>query len=98
MISSRHTFLAGLFLTTCATLQVEILCTRLLSVMAWYHLSFLAVSIAMLGMAGGAVRAYTRKDLFNTETAPAALARASTLFALSIPVCHVVNLCVPIVW
>ena len=98
MISSRHTFLAGLFLTTCATLQVEILCTRLLSVMAWYHLSFLAVSIAMLGMAGGAVRAYTRKDLFNTETAPAALARAATLFALSIPVCHVVNLCVPIVW
>ena len=96
MTSHRLMFLVGLFLTTCATLQIEVLCTRLLSVITWYHLSFLAVSIAMLGMAGGAVRAYIRKDLFNTETAPRALARYSTLFAVSIPVCHVVNLCIPI--
>jgi hypothetical protein len=89
-------FLAGLFLTTCATLQIEVLSTRLLSVIAWYHLAFLAVSIAMLGMAAGAVRAYLRKDLFNAENAPRALARTSLFFAISIPVCHVVNLCIPI--
>lgn len=96
MASRRLMFLVGLFLTTCATLQIEVLCTRLLSVIAWYHLSFLAVSIAMLGMAGGAVRAYIRTDLFNTETAPRVLARTSFLFGVSIPVCHVANLCIPI--
>jgi len=96
MTPHRTFFLAGLFLTTCATLQIEVLCTRLLSVIAWYHLSFLAVSIAMLGMAAGAVRAYIRRDLFNTETAPRALARYSTFFGVSIPVCHIVNLCIPI--
>ncbi|MEX1311067.1 MAG: hypothetical protein AB1Z65_11650 [Candidatus Sulfomarinibacteraceae bacterium] len=96
MTSHRLMFLVGLFLTTCATLQIEVLATRLLSVIAWYHLAFLAVSIAMLGMAGGAVRAYLGKDLFNTENAPRALARYSFLFGVSIPVCHVINLCVPI--
>ena len=96
MASHRLMFLVGLFLTTCATLQVEVLSTRLLSIIAWYHLAFLAVSIAMLGMAGGAVRTYLRKDLFNTETAPRALAHYSFLFGVSIPVCHVINLCIPI--
>ncbi len=98
MISNRLPFLAGLFFTTCATLQIEILCTRLLSVMAWYHLSFLAVSIAMLGMAAGAVRVYTNKAVFAAETAPSALARYSTYFSVSIPVCHAANLSIPIVW
>ena len=45
------------------TLLVEILSTRLLSVLTWYHLSFLAVSLAMLGMASGAVFVFRgRKD------------------------------------
>jgi hypothetical protein len=35
-----------------ATLCVEVLDTRLLSVMAWYHLSFFAVSTAMFDSAG----------------------------------------------
>lgn len=96
MTSHRLMFLAGLFLTTCATLQFEVLCTRLLSIIAWYHLSFLVVSIAMLGMAGGAVRAYIRKDIFNFESAPRALARYSFLFGISIPVCHAISVCIPI--
>ncbi|MBI2219642.1 MAG: hypothetical protein HYU53_00340 [Acidobacteria bacterium] len=47
---------AGLFLVTFATLVLEVLDSRLLSVLTWYHLSFFAVSLAMLGMAAGAVR------------------------------------------
>ena len=46
---------SGLFFVTLATLMLEVLDTRLLSVLTWYHLSFLAVSVAMLGMAAGAV-------------------------------------------
>ena len=50
-----RSFLAGLFFITSATLLLEILNTRLLSVVTWYHLSFFAVSMAMFGMAAGAL-------------------------------------------
>ncbi len=56
--SDRLRFLAGLFLATLVTLAIEILNTRLLSVLTWYHLSFFAVSTAMFGMSAGALRVY----------------------------------------
>ncbi len=89
-------FLWGLFLTTLATLALEILDTRLLSVLALYHLSFFAVSIAMFGMAAGAVHVYLSVDRFSAAAAPAALARWSSWFAVSVPVTHVINLIVPV--
>ena len=52
---SRAWLTSGLFFVALATLMLEVLDTRLLSVLTWYHLSFLAVSVAMLGMASGAV-------------------------------------------
>lgn len=89
-------FLGGLFLTTFATLQVEILDTRLLSVITWYHLSFLAVSLAMFGMAAGAVRVYLGEREFDGDEAPAKLHRYSLRFALAVPLCHIANLTIPI--
>ena len=51
MMNGRNRwFLVGLFLTTVASLLLEVLATRLLSAMTWYHLSFFAVSVAMFGM------------------------------------------------
>ena len=47
-----------------ATLMLEVLDTRLLSVLTWYHLSFLAVSVAMLGMAAGAVFVFVGGEWF----------------------------------
>jgi hypothetical protein len=85
----------GLFLATLATLLVETLNARLLSVLTWYHLSFFAVSLAMLGMAAGAVHVFLRPDRFAPDRAPAALARTTFLFALSIPASHVVTLVMP---
>jgi hypothetical protein len=58
MLPGRMRFLAGLFLATLATLLLELLNTRLLSVITWYHLSFFAVSTAMFGMSVGAIRVY----------------------------------------
>src|SRR5262245_59685676 len=55
-------FYAGLFLTTLSTLSLELLNTRLLSVVAWYHLAFFAVSTAMFGMSAGAIHVYLRGD------------------------------------
>jgi hypothetical protein len=85
----------GLFLATLATLLVETLNARLLSVLTWYHLSFFAVSLAMLGMAAGAVHVFLRPDRFASGRAPAALARATLWFAVAIPASHLVTLVVP---
>ena len=53
-VSPRH-FYAGLFLITAATLMLQVVQTRILSVMAWYHLAFFAISMAMFGLTAGAV-------------------------------------------
>ncbi len=95
MQADRAWFITGLFLTTFATLALELLDTRLLSVLTWYHLSFFAVSTAMFGMSAGAVRVYLGGERFRGAAAHAALARYGALFALSVPACHVVNLSVP---
>jgi hypothetical protein len=85
----------GLFLATLSTLLLETLDARLLSVLTWYHLSFFAVSVAMLGMAAGAVYVFLRPDRFSTAQAPAALARLTFLFACAIPLSHVATLLMP---
>jgi hypothetical protein len=85
----------GLFFATFATLLLETLDARLLSVLTWYHLSFFAVSLAMLGMAAGAVHVFLRPDRFAPEVAPATLARVTLLFAVSIPASHVATLTIP---
>lgn len=92
----RCFFLAGLFLTTFSTLALELLDTRLLSVLAWYHLSFFAVSTAMFGMSAGAVRVYLGGAQFEGEGAARELARYALFLTLSIPVCHLIGLCIPL--
>ncbi|HVH18898.1 MAG TPA: hypothetical protein VNF72_11400 [Myxococcota bacterium] len=96
MSSPKAVFYVGLFLATLATLALEILDTRLLSVVTWYHLSFFAVSTALFGMSAGSLRVYLGGERFSAARAPAELARAATLFALSIPASHAVTLAVPI--
>lgn len=85
----------GLFFATLATLLLETLNARLLSVLTWYHLSFFAVSLAMLGMAAGAVHVFLRPDRFSPDRAAGALARTTFLFALSIPLSHLITLVIP---
>ncbi len=96
MTRHRPWFFAGLLLTALSTLTLETLNTRLLSVLVWYHLSFFAVSVAMLGMAAGAVAVYLGGRTFEGEAAKSALSRYALLFALSIPLSHGVNLSIPI--
>src|SRR6188508_454134 len=93
--SAMNWLYAGLFLLTLSTLLLETLDARLLSVLTWYHLSFLAVSLAMLGMAAGAVFVFRRPGQFSAERAPAELARVTVWFACAVPVSHVLNLTVP---
>jgi hypothetical protein len=92
----RHYWvLAGLFLTTLATLSLELLDTRLLSVLTWYHLSFFAISMAMFGMAAGAIQVYLGGGRYEGENAMRELCAASLWFAVAIAVTHVFNLMIP---
>jgi hypothetical protein len=96
-IQSRDSWLlAGLFFVTLSTLMLEVLDTRLLSVLTWYHLSFLAVSLAMLGMAAGAVLVFVGGDLFAAERSAASLPGWALALALASTLCHLGNLIVPI--
>jgi spermidine synthase len=71
-------FLAGLFVTCLSALMLQVGFTRLLSVIAYFHLTFLCISLAMLGMTAGAVWVYRR------AVAPAqALALVAQLCAFS---------------
>ena len=78
---------SGLFLLALSTLAFEIALSRLLSVITFYHLSFFAVSAAMLGLAAGGLSVYLRDEKFDARTLAASAARSSLLFALSIPIC-----------
>ena len=87
---------AGLFCITFATLLLEILDGRLLSVLTWYHLSFLAVSLAMLGMAAGAIRVFLAGPETETRALLDRLPRVALAFAVTMALSHVLVLCIPL--
>ncbi len=59
----------GLLLTSLATLMLELLLTRIFSVTLWYHLAFIAISLAMFGMTLGAMLVYLRRKRFGPQHA-----------------------------
>lgn len=85
----------GLGLTMLATLLLEIVDSRLLSVVTWYHLSFVAISVAMLGAAAGAVAVFASPAQFPLAGAPRQLATWAGRFALAIPISHLLSLAIP---
>jgi hypothetical protein len=92
----RWLFLAGLFATTASALLLEVLDTRLLSVLTWYHLSFFAVSIAMFGLSAGGLSVYLRKTPpADLEGCRRLLAENSLAYAISIPLSHFLLLQIP---
>ncbi len=93
---TNRAFLLGLFAVAGATLMLEVLNTRLLSVVTWYHLSFFAVSMAMFGMAAGALWVYLRPRRFDSGGALDNLFLYSILFAASTIVCHLAVIYTPL--
>ena len=78
----------GIAIVTLATLAFEIVTTRVLSVVTWYHLAFFVVSLAMLGMTAAALFVYLRPERFRNERAAAAIASNAFRFGLSLPASH----------
>ena len=84
------------FVLAFATLALEILLSRLLSLTTWYHLAFFAISTAMLGMTAGAVRVFRDPERFAAARSRNEAARASLWFALITPLCLAVLCLIPI--
>ena len=74
---------AGLFFVTLATLMLEILLTRIFSVILWYHFAFVAVSVALFGMTLGAVIVHLAPRYFSGAGLALRLAGAAWLFGLT---------------
>src|SRR5207237_10770061 len=84
---TRFTY-ACLFFTTLSLLQLELFLTRIFSVTMWYHFAFMAISLAMFGLAAGAVLV----EVMKKREPHAALAKTGLLFALSSAICFTIQL------
>jgi hypothetical protein len=89
-------FYGGIFLIAFATLGLEIALTRLLSVVAWYHLAFFAISTAMLGMTAGAVSVYLRPERYPKGDPSAGVASACIGFSIVTPLCLIALCLLPL--
>jgi hypothetical protein len=67
LIKAKPWFLLGLFLICMCVLMLQIIETRILSVISYYHLAFLSISIAMFGMTAGSLFVYFRERWFPPE-------------------------------
>jgi predicted membrane-bound spermidine synthase len=77
---------ATLFLTALGTLLLEILLTRVLSVVMWYHFTFAVISISLLGIAAGAMACHRRclsVPQGDDDQSVTILAKGLTLFSLA---------------
>ena len=86
----------GLALTTCATLLLETTYTRIFSVTMWYHYAFMAISVALFGMAFGAVIVYLKPQWFPQERLSERLGKLGLAFALSVVATFWLHLQLPI--
>ena len=89
-------FLAGLALVTSCLLALEVLDTRLLSVLTWYSLAFLVIAMGLFGLTAGAVHVYLNPERWTLERLSRSLARDSLLLAVAIPASYVALLVMPL--
>lgn len=89
-------FLLGLALVTNATLALEVLDTRVLSIVTWYSLAFFVLAMGLCGLTAGAVRVYFWGEELTGDRVPRELSRAALYFALAVPVSYIGLLILPI--
>ena len=82
----------GLFLTTLSLLQIELFLTRIYSVTMYYHFAFMAISLAMFGIAAGAMWV----ELGVRGNPHDVLARNALLYSVSSALCFVLQLYIPV--
>jgi hypothetical protein len=93
-------FFVGLALTAGATLALEILQVRILSVVSWYHLAFFVISIAMFGLTAGALFVFARPALFAPADVPRRITQFGLAAAASVPLAYLdqITVATAVVW
>jgi hypothetical protein len=81
---TKALFFAGLFTICMCGLMLQIIETRILSVISWYHLAFLAISMAMFGRTAGSLYVYFRPEQFTRERLLENLTWTCSAFAVSV--------------
>jgi hypothetical protein len=85
MTSTRRSIAAALL--AAAILAQEVIAGRLLSVITWYSLGFLALSLGLLGMTAGALLLHLRPRWFAAPRTDAACSTAAAASALLVVLC-----------
>jgi len=89
-------FFSALSVLCAGTLMYEIVLTRLLSVTSWYYMAFVSISMAMFGMTAGALSVQLFPNYFSKDAIPRRLTQAALRAAISLPVCLIAMLAVPL--
>ncbi|HLE35558.1 MAG TPA: hypothetical protein VI699_00270 [Candidatus Acidoferrales bacterium] len=88
----------GVGLLSASVLMVELLLTRLFSVILYYHFAFLAVALAMMGLGAGGLIIYLNRHRISAKSLPASYVRLGAAMALGIvlALAVILNLNVPV--
>src|SRR5271170_5223535 len=89
-------FFLGLLLLCAGSLMYEVVLTRILSVVCWYYLAFVSVSMAMFGMTAGALMVQLRPAFFAKEILPQRLYQSVLAMAISVPLALLLMLAIPL--
>ena len=89
-------FFFGLLLLCASALMYEVVLTRLLSVVSWYYLAFVSVSMAMFGMTAGALFVHLRPEIFAEEWIGRRMYQATIATAISMPLVLLTMLAIPL--
>ncbi|HUO04997.1 MAG TPA: hypothetical protein VMU16_07340 [Candidatus Binataceae bacterium] len=79
--------LLAIALVSGCTLAEQVFLTRLLAAAIFYHFSFLAVSLALLGGGAGAIFVYTKPGWFKRDLPEQAMSRWTAIFAIILILC-----------
>lgn len=79
----KVTFLVGLFVLCMCVLMLQIIETRVLSVISYYHLAFFAISMAMFGMTAGSLIIYFNPTVFVADRLLGHLSWIAAAFAVT---------------
>jgi hypothetical protein len=85
-------FYAGVFLVTASGLMLQVIQTRLLSVVLWYYLAFLVISLAMFGITAGSLWVYLRGQRFSERTLSHDLTYFTSALAIVTALCGAVQM------
>lgn len=97
MNNKSFSFYTGVFLISAMVMALQVMQSRIFSVVAWYHLSFVVISIAMFGLTLGALKIYRGDEKYYRENFTLVARRHSIAFAFFIIIGLLAQLYIPIV-